>query len=330
MRKLRLGIIGTGIATNDLYFPYFPQLRSRIDFVAVANRRRSKAVAFAKRAGIGRVHASGEALLRDPEVEAVLLSLPIHLNARWVMKALRAGKHVLCEKPIAATPEEGRRLVRDASRYDRVFLVGENFFFTPHIERARSWVRDGKLGDVRLVEASQLFLTTPDNKYAKTAWRKRPKHLGGFVADAGVHVANIVRETFGMPRNVKNLTALQNSKLAPLDTAVAVFSLENGALGIWKSCFSTRTTAEIPMLRVHGSRANLEIYHGRAVLLVHGRKPAIATSRENGFYHEFLHFAAAVVGREKLRFEPRAALLDLELMARIVRSTRLVPSPSRH
>src|SRR5215216_433625 len=111
MRKLRLGIIGTGIATNDLYFPHFAKLGSRIEFVAVANRRRAKAVAFAKRAGIGRVHATGEALLADPEVEAVLLSLPIHLNARWVMKALRAGKHVLCEKPIAATPEEGRRLV---------------------------------------------------------------------------------------------------------------------------------------------------------------------------------------------------------------------------
>jgi predicted dehydrogenase len=320
MRKLRLGIIGTGIATNDLYFPHFEKLRSRIDFVAVANRRRSKAVAFAKRAGIARVHASGEALL----------SLPIHLNAHWVMKALRAGKHVLCEKPIAASVEEGRRLVRDAGRYDRVFLVGENYFFTPHIETARSWIKKGALGDVRLVEVGQLFLTTPDNKYAKTVWRKRPKHLGGFVADAGVHVANIVRESFGMPRNIRNLTALQNPRLPPLDTAVAVFSLESGALGVWRSCFSTRTSAEIPMLRVHGSRANLEIYYGRSELVVHGRKPVVKSSRENGFYHEFLHFASAVVGREKLRFEPRAALADLELMARIVRPTPLVPSGPRH
>jgi predicted dehydrogenase len=59
MRKLRLGIIGTGIAANDLYFPHFAKLRSRIDFVACANRRRSKAAAFAKRAGIPRVHATG-------------------------------------------------------------------------------------------------------------------------------------------------------------------------------------------------------------------------------------------------------------------------------
>jgi predicted dehydrogenase len=319
MRKLRLGIIGTGIATNDLYFPHLEKLRSRIELVAVANRRRSKAVAFAKRAGALRVHATGEALLRDPEVEAVLLSLPIHLNARWVMKALRAGKHVLCEKPIAATTEEGRRLVRDARAYDRVFLVGENYFFTPHIEKARSWVKQGALGDVRLVEAGQLFLTTPDNKYAKTAWRKRPKHIGGFVTDAGVHVANIVREAFGMPRSVRHLTALHDRRLAPLDTAVAIFELENGALGVWKSCFSVRTSGEVPMVRAFGSRANLEIYFGRSELLVHDRKPVVVTSREDGFYHELCHFAAAVVRREKLRFEPRQALLDLELMARIVR-----------
>lgn len=318
-RKLRLGIIGTGIATNDLYFPNLEKLRSRIEIVAVANRRRSKAVAFAKRAGVGRVHATGVALLRDPEVEAVLLSLPIHLNASWVVKALRANKHVLCEKPIAGTVEAGRRLVAEAKRYDRVYLVGENYFFTPHIEQARAWVKQGALGDVRLLEASQIFLTTPDNKYAKTPWRKRPKHLGGFVADAGVHLANIVRETFGMPRNIRNLTAQHNPKLPPLDTAVATFTLENGALGVWKSCFSARTSGEVPMLRVYGSRANLEVYFGRSVLLTHDRKPTLATSPENGFYHEFLHFADAVVRRKKLRFPPRSALLDLELMARIVR-----------
>src|SRR6185295_14259503 len=134
------------------------------------------------------------------------LSLPIHVNARWVMKALRAGKHVLCEKPIAATPAEGRRLVRQARAFDRVFLVGENYFFTPHIEQARRWVKRGMLVEVRLLETNQLHLTTPDNKYAKTAWRKRPRHIGGFVADAGVHIANIVRETFGMPRRIRKLT----------------------------------------------------------------------------------------------------------------------------
>jgi predicted dehydrogenase len=319
VKRLRLGIIGTGIAANDLYFPHFAKLRSRIEFVACANRRRSKAVAFAERAGIPRVHANGEALLRDPEVEAVLLSLPIHLNASWVMKALSAGKHVLCEKPIAATLEDGRRLVREAKKLEPVFMVGENYFFTPHIVKARDWVKRGALGEVRLVEAGQYWLTTPDNKYAKTPWRKRPKHLGGFVVDGGVHVANVVRETFGMPRSVRNLTALFNPRLPPIDTVVAAFSFDSGALGVWRSSYSTKSTREIPMVRAHGSRANLEIYYGYSVLEVHGRKPVRFESRENGFYHEFRHFASAALGREKLRFEPRAALEDLELMARIVR-----------
>jgi predicted dehydrogenase len=319
MRKLRLGIIGTGIATNDLYFPWLMKLRSRIEIVAVANRRRAKAVAFAKRAGVGRVHATGEALLRDPDVEAVLLSLPIHLNARWVMKALRAGRHVLCEKPIAASLDEARRLVRETERFNRVYLVAENYFFTPHIVKARAWVKRGLLGDVRLVEVSQLTLTTPDNKYAKTSWRKRPKHIGGFVADAGVHLANVVRETFGMPTKIRNLTALHDAKLGPIDTAVATFALPNGALGVWKSCFSARTSREVPLLSAYGSRANLEIFWGRSVLLVHGRKPVVVSSRENGFYHELRHFADAVVRRQKLRFEPRTALSDLELIERIVR-----------
>jgi predicted dehydrogenase len=242
------------------------------------------------------------------------------LNARWVRKALRAGKHVLCEKPVAASVDEARRLVRETKRTDRVYLVAENYFFTPHLEKARHWVKTGLLGDVRLVEVSQLTLTTPDNKYAQTAWRKRPKHLGGFVADAGVHLANIVRETFGMPTRVRNLTALHDRRLLPIDTAVATFALPNGALGVWKSCFSVRTSTEVPLVRVYGSRANLEIFWGRSVLLVHDRKPLVTSSRENGFYHELVHFADAVVRRKKLRFEPRTALLDLELIDRIVRA----------
>jgi len=115
------------------------------------------------------------------------------------------------------------------------------------------------------------------------------------------------------------LTALQDRRLLPIDTAVATFTLPNGALGIWRSCFSVRTNGEVPMLRAYGSRANLEIYWGHSVLLVHDRKPLVVRSRENGFYHELLHFADSVVRRKKLRFEPRAALLDLELMERIVR-----------
>ena len=316
---LRLGIIGTGVAANDLFFPALGELRGAVEVVAVANRRRAKAVAFAKRLGGARVHDSGEALLRDPAVEAVLLLLPIHLTASWVLASLRAGKHVLSEKPVAASVAEGKRLVKQAKRYDRVWLVGENFFFTPHIARARDWVREGELGEVRLVEASQLTRITPDNKYYRTSWRQSPRHAGGFVLDSGVHLANVLREMFGTPKRVLRLTAGLDPRLPPIDTAVAAFDLEGGALGVWKSCFSLETGDEVPMLRAYGSRANIEVYYARSLLLPHGRRPKTATSPHDGFYAELAHFRACVRGRDELRFRPEDALADLDLIERIVR-----------
>ena len=97
MRPLRLGILGTGIAANKLYLPQLKKLGREIEVVACANRTRTKAVAFAKAAGVPLVLDSGEDLLAQPQVEAVVISLPIELQPAWVLRALKAGKHVLSE-----------------------------------------------------------------------------------------------------------------------------------------------------------------------------------------------------------------------------------------
>jgi predicted dehydrogenase len=327
MKTLRLGIIGTGIAANQLYLPELERLRSKIEVVAVANRRKAKARSFAKRAGVAVVCQSGEELLARADIDAVLLSLPIDVIATWVKKALAAGKHVLSEKPIAASVAEGRRLIRAAEKFQRVWLVGENFFFAPHVRAAAGWVGAKRLGSVRLVEASKLVWMARGNKYFETAWRRRPRFVGGFVADGGVHVANVVRELFGMPSTVESITASQRRELPPLDTVVAALAFPSGAVGVWRSCFSVRTSAEQPMVVAYGSKANLEIYYRRSVLIPHlgqGQRAARAVtvaSKRTGFFHEFEHFYDCVVRDKALAFRPAAALLDLELMERLVKTT---------
>lgn len=317
MKTLRLGIIGTGVATNDLYWPELKKLRSKIEVTAVANRRRAKAEAFARKARVKTVCAKGEELLARPDVDAVILSLPIHLTAEWVIKSLAAGKHVLSEKPIAATAKEGRRLIRDAARFRRVWLIGENFFFTPHMVEARRWVQ-ARIGALRLVEVAQLGLMAPDNKYFKTAWRQAPRHVGGFVADGGVHVANLVREMFGMPVDVLPLTASYNPRLPPLDTAVAALRFESGVAGVWRSCFSVDTGTEVPMLRVYGTRGRVDVYYSRSVLSPLTGRPRTFRSPQNGFYHELDHFHACVTQGRKPAFRPEQALADLELIERLL------------
>ena len=174
MKKLRLALLGTGIAAERLYLPAFQALGKRIELVACANRTRKKAERYARLARIPRVVDDAEALFALPDVDAVLISLPIESQPEYVLAALGAGKAVLSEKPVGPSVAEARRLITKAKRFDVPWLVGENFAFMEHAERLRTLVTTGKLGDVRLVEAVQMTAMNEQNPYFHTSWRISP------------------------------------------------------------------------------------------------------------------------------------------------------------
>ncbi|HET9958558.1 MAG TPA: Gfo/Idh/MocA family oxidoreductase [Polyangiaceae bacterium] len=315
-KRLRLGMLGTGLAAKLLYLPALRALSSRIELVACANRRRSKAVAYAKLAGIPRVVNDADELFALPELDAVLISLPIHLQPRYVLQALAAGKAVLSEKPIAPNLREGKQLVKAAARFDKPWLVGENFAFMPQVARLQRWIQSGKLGQVRLVEAVLINAMNRKNPYFNTSWRAQPEHIGGFVVDAGVHLAEVLRRCFGMPTQVQNLTASFDPAVPPIDTALALLKFESGAVGTFTSCFSARY--EGPFLRVYGSRANAELgYHGLTWLAKPG-EPKVYPAERGSFEVQFAHFADVVLRGAPLAFTPDQALENLALMQAIV------------
>jgi predicted dehydrogenase len=316
MKKLRVGLLGTGIAPRKLYLPAFEQLKGRIALVACANRTKKKAVDYAKLAGIPKVVNDAEALFALPEVEAVIISLPIEVQPRYVLAALAAGKAVLSEKPVGPNVAAARALVKKAKRFRSPWLVGENFAFMPHVARLVSWVKDEELGNVRLVEVTQMTVMDEKNPYFHTAWRAKPGHIGGFVADAGVHIACAVRRALGTPTEVKGFTAQFDAALPPLDTAVASLRFPGGTLGTWKSCFSAHH--EGPMVRLYGSRANAELYYDRARLLPRRGKELAFYGKMNSFTAEFTHFADMVQRGVTAAYTPEEAVSDLELMSRIV------------
>ena len=114
--KLRLGLLGTGVAANELYLPAFKKLGHELELVACTNRTRKKAERFARLAGVARVVDSAEALFALPEVEAVLISLPIAAQPPLVLAALQSGKAVLSEKPVAPSVAAGQKLLKAAKK----------------------------------------------------------------------------------------------------------------------------------------------------------------------------------------------------------------------
>jgi predicted dehydrogenase len=315
--KLRLGLIGTGVAANQLYLPAFRALEKRLELCACTNRTRKKAEAYARRAGIAQVFDTADELIAAPDVEAVLISLPIDAQPELVKQALAAGKPVISEKPLAPSVKEGKKLVAAAARSSVPWLVGENFAFMPAIARVKSWLEQGKLGEPRLAEVFQITFMDAKNPYFHTPWRHEPKHVGGFVADAGVHMAHALRRLMGMPEVVKNLSAQFSPALPPIDTAVAVLKFSSGALGTWTSCFSAHYGG--PMLRIHGSKATAELYWAHAVLRSAKGKETRFDTPVSSFEAQFSHFVDVVKKGVPVAYTPDDALADLTLIESIVR-----------
>ena len=325
--KLRLGLLGTGVAARTLYLPAFARLGDRVEVVACASRHRENAAAYARLAGIPTVADGAQELFSLSELDAVFISLPIDLQPRFVLEALAAGKAVMSEKPVAHNPAAGRRLVAAAARFSPPWLIAENYAFMPEVERLERWLKRGRLGEVRLVEARQLSWLDRRNPYVRTAWRERPRHIGGFVGDAGVHIAHIVRRLFGMPVELKGLTAAFDETLPPIDTAVAVLRFTGGAVGTWTSCFTARD--EGPLVRVLGSRANAELHRDRAVLRAASGRETVFRSGVDSYEAELRHFADVVLDGAPPAVTPADALADLTLIAAVCGSGALPRSDSR-
>lgn len=326
MRTLRLGLLGTGIAARKLYWPALSSMRDKVRLVACANRTRSKAEAFAFETGIPKVVANADALFTLPDVDAVLISLPIATQPKYVLQALKAGKAVLSEKPLAPNLVAGRRLIAQARPYlqsGSIWMVAENYRFMPAADWAEAQLADGAVGDLRLVEIRQSGWMDADNPYYHTTWRRQARFVGGFVFDAGVHLAHLVRRMLGQALEIHGLRAGFNPALRPMDTALAVLRFRGGALGTWLSSFAC--DAGGPMLVFRGSAATLELNRNHAVLIPRiGSKRHFKSSKDS-YALQFEHFAEAVTENKKPCYSPNDALEDLAFMESVVRGRVVKP-----
>ena len=150
-RKVRWGILATGRITHQ-FMQDMPYVHNG-EVVAVAARRQEAADEFAAQYGICAAYGSYEAMLRDDAVDAVYIATPHTLHASNTIDAIRAGKHVLCEKPFTVTTAESRMVFEEARRSSVFVMEGMWTWFLPAVQKALSWVRDGRIGELRQVKA---------------------------------------------------------------------------------------------------------------------------------------------------------------------------------
>jgi predicted dehydrogenase len=167
------------------------------DIVAVASRDGATAQAFADAYDIPRAHASYEALLADPDVEAVYVPLPNSLHVDWTIRALQAGKHVLCEKPLDRRPEQVARAFDVAEEHGLVLSEAFMWRHHPQTRRLRELLDEGAVGDLRLVRACFSFVLLGDADV-----RLDPALDGGGLMDVGCYCVSGARLVAGEPVSV--------------------------------------------------------------------------------------------------------------------------------
>lgn len=190
MTILRLGILGC--ANIARAFARDLAGHPQIQIAAVASRDLAKAQAFAQDFGIARAHGSYEALLADADIDAIYNPLPNTLHAPWSVQAAQAGKHVLCEKPMAMTAAEVTAMF-DAAQANQVVLIEAfPYLFQPQTTALLQCVRDGSIGELRSVQAC--FGFTVGN--VDTNIRLKPELGGGALGDAGCYPLSLIRKVF--------------------------------------------------------------------------------------------------------------------------------------
>lgn len=209
---LRIGILGAArIAPNALIAP--ARESEGVEVVAVAARDPERAQAFAAEHGIGRALAGYEALLADPDVEAIYNPLPNGLHSEWTIRALRAGKHVLCEKPIANNEREATEMAKVADETGRLLVEAFHYRYHPLAARVRAIVHGGELGRLERLEGhfSVPFIPATDIRFDYALG-------GGATMDLGCYPLQMLQWFPGLAPRVVRASA----RLGPPDVDVAM------------------------------------------------------------------------------------------------------------
>ncbi len=250
MDKVRWGIISTAkIGTNRVIAAM--QKGEFCDITAIASRKLESAQEAAAKLGIPKAYGSYEELLADPEIDAIYNPLPNDLHVPWSIKALQAGKHVLCEKPIAMTTAQAQELAEAGQKYPHLKLM-EAFMYRHNLQwqAARRLVREGKIGELKTIQSFfSYFSDDPKNI------RNIPENGGGGLMDIGCYNISVARFIFGSePQRVLGLVEFDPKlKTDRLSSAILDF-------GTGHATFTCSTQlANYQRVNIFGTTGRIEI-----------------------------------------------------------------------
>ena len=319
---VRYGLLSTAqIGINAHLKASYDSKNSEI--VSISSRTAAKAEAAAKEHGIGRWYGSYEEQLADPDMDAVINSLPNGMHCEWTIKAAEAGKHILCEKPLAVSAEECQRMIDAANANNVVLVEAFTHRWNPHMRMARKLIAEGAIGHVQTVDSVLCFsIAEPEGNV-----RFSEELAGGALWDAGCYAVYATR--FVMSAEPVQVIGMSNdSGNWGIDTTFSgTMKFANGAIG------NITTNMEQPFrcyITIDGSKGRIEIpgmFDDSGPIIIkrgdgrNGRQEEIiATPSPNRFSVQFDEFSECVLTGKKPEFPAEDGLRNTAIIEALYKS----------
>jgi xylose dehydrogenase (NAD/NADP) len=311
---LRLGLLSTAVINEKLVAG--ARLVDEVDVVAVASRSIDRASAQASSLGIGRALGSYEELLADPDVDAVYISLPNSMHVDWSVLALEAGKHVLCEKPMARSVAPVERAFDAAEAADRV--LAEAFMWRHHPQALRLLELLPRAGSLRLVRAQ--FSFPLENLDPASNIRLSGELEGGALMDVGCYCVSAARLVAGEPVAVTGQQVTAEVDLRFTGT----LSHPDEVLSHFDCGIDTVNRSELEVVGSDGTLVLRDPFHSNEPVIevrgADGSEERVEVERENVYACELRDFAAAVAGERAPRFGREDAVGQARAIAALYES----------
>jgi predicted dehydrogenase len=310
---VRVGVVGAGFAA-DLHAAAIEHLPGEVELTAVASRSESKAIEFAAKHKVPRVFADYHQMLREPDIDLVTIAAPNYVHARVAIDCARAGKHVVCEKPLAMTLEEADEMIDVCRQQGVLLLYAEELFFAPKYVKAKEVADQGAFGKIYQVKQREKHF----GPHSDWFWDVE-RSGGGALMDLGCHGIAFCY-WFLNRKPIQSVycqmaTQVHGDKTRGEDNAICILEFEGGAVGIVENSWARRGGMD-DAIEVYGDGgltfADLLMGNALPTYSEHGFGYAVEKAPTTkgwswpvyeeiwnyGFPQEFRHFARCVHGKE--------------------------------
>jgi len=319
-KKVAWGVLGTAGIARGCTIPGMKRTEN-CRLYAIAGRRLEKAEAYAAEFGFEAAYGSYDELLADPVVEAVYIPLPNDLHKPWVLAALRAGKHVLCEKPLALNADEAREMFDCAAENGVYLMEAYAYLHSPYVESLRRDIASGLIGEVDYIDTS--FVT----QGYREDFRLHKEHGGGAMYDLGCYCTTMILSLIDDEvASVKASAEFTDLGVDMLTSAVVRFAGGARAAFTVGMNLGIGTNSRFDRLYIHGSKGSIRSdveYNQEGLLRYEIRTASGVTTREvfvpHNYALELEQLSRCILGDEKPHITAEFSIRNAVLIDGVLR-----------